>query len=285
MMPDAVVQATPDLLAHMVRGEGAPALLLNGGTMSMGAWEPVARPLEERFRVIRCDLRGQLLSPGTPPPTFSGHASEVVRLLDALGIDSVHLAGASFGGFTALTLAAEHPQRVRSLVAITASERITEEMWAGASLLIEAARAAADGGDGGVVFDLLVPATFSEAWRRQQGEALQARRAAVGRLPREWFAALVSLLEALRGLDLRPFLPRITCPTLVVGGELDRTFPVEHSQALARAIRGSELAIVQGAPHGMIVEDAERTAALIAAFFAEAESVRSWGPGTAGSRG
>ncbi|MRR12138.1 alpha/beta hydrolase, partial [bacterium] len=48
----------PGVLAHRVDGRGDPLLLLNGGMMSLSAWEELARPLAERYRVVRCDFRG-----------------------------------------------------------------------------------------------------------------------------------------------------------------------------------------------------------------------------------
>ena len=53
--------------------------------------------------------------------TLSDMAGGSVGLLDALGIDSAHLVGASMGGFIAQTIAIEHPRRVRSLTSIMSS--------------------------------------------------------------------------------------------------------------------------------------------------------------------
>ncbi len=99
-------------LAHEVAGQGPPLLLLNGGLMSLRAWEPVVTRLRTQFTVIRCDLRGQLLSPGAPPATLSGHADDVCALLDHLGIGQAHVAGASFGALVGITCAAHHLARV-----------------------------------------------------------------------------------------------------------------------------------------------------------------------------
>jgi pimeloyl-ACP methyl ester carboxylesterase len=263
------------LLAHVVEGQGPPLLLLNGGTMSMGAWDAIARPLESKYRVVRCDLRGQLLSPGVPPPTFAGHALDVVALLDHLALDRVHVAGASFGALTGLVLAAEHPSRVRSLAAFTTTDRVTAEMWAGAEAIRGAAKAAAAGGDGGRVFDLLVSITFSEEWRRREGEGLERRRKAVSMLPPVWFSGLAGLMDNLRGVDLREDVRRIACPTLVVAAGQDLTFPPEHSRSLVNLIPDARLVMIDDAPHGLIAERAEQTSSLIDAFVAEVES-GSW---------
>ena len=55
-----------DVLTHRIDGDGPPLLLLNGGLMSIAVWQPFADALSSTRRVIRCDFRGQLLTPGPP---------------------------------------------------------------------------------------------------------------------------------------------------------------------------------------------------------------------------
>ena len=56
-----------------------------------------------------------------PPYTISDMAADTVGLIDALGLDQVHLVGASMGGFITQTVALEHPARVRTLTLIMTS--------------------------------------------------------------------------------------------------------------------------------------------------------------------
>lgn len=258
-------------LAHLVEGSGPPLLLLNGGLMSLHAWDPVARALDSRVRIVRCDLRGQLLSPGPPPASLEGHAADLVALLDHLGVGSAHVAGASFGALVGLTLAARHPERVRSVAAITATDRVPPETRAATEAVRAACRAAAAGGDGGAVFDLLAPATFSPRYRQHHAAELAARRQVVASLPRAWFAGLDGLLETLDGLDLRPLLPAVRCPGLVLAAGEDQTFPLAHSQALAAALPDARLHIVPHAAHGLVVEEPELVAEAVAAFVSDVE--------------
>ena len=97
---------TAALITHSAAGDGDPVLLLNGGFMTMAAWQPIAAPLEAEFRVIRCDFRGQLMSPGQAPSSLDGHVSDVVAMLDWLGVEEVDVVGTSFGGFVGVAMAA-----------------------------------------------------------------------------------------------------------------------------------------------------------------------------------
>lgn len=255
-----------DVLAHRVSGEGPPLLLLNGGLMSIGAWDRIATPLEESFQVVRCDFRGQLLSPGVPEPRLEAHVEDVVRLLDSLGIERAHLAGASYGALTGTLLAALHPERVLSLAAITTTDRITPAMWAETAQMREITREAAEGGDGGRVLDFLLPRTYTAEYLESQKEPMGFYRHWVAALPEVWFRGIAAILSSLEGLDLTPHLGSIRCPALVVAAEGDRTFPLEHARALAAGIPGARLEIVPGGSHGLIVEQPERVLELLLDF-------------------
>lgn len=243
------------MLTHRTDGQGEPVLLLNGGLMSIAAWEPVAATLAERFQVVRCDLRGQLLSPGEPEPTLEAHVRDVIELLDGLSLERVHLAGTSYGGLVALRLASLHPERAASVSGIATTERIDPEMWTSTARLREICLEAAAGGDGGKALDFLLPGTYTPEYLEKQAPALGFYRQWVAALPSIWFQGIAALLSSLEGIDLTPHLGAIRCPVLVVAGGRDVMFPLDHSRAIAEAIPGARLEVLPGAPHGMVVEN------------------------------
>jgi pimeloyl-ACP methyl ester carboxylesterase len=274
-------------IAHKLDGEGPPLLLLNGGMMSIAGWDPIALPLAESLRVVRCDLRGQFLSPFTgsdPAPdgyTLADHVADVVALLDDLGIGRVHVAGTSFGGEVALMLASDHPDRVASLAVMTATDRLTPKMRAAGRALGMQARAVADGSiGGGTLFRALAPGAFSERWLAGQPPGFVEIRARLfDSFPLPFFSGIASIMNALLGLELEERLPRIVAPTLVIGAALDRTFPIEHSRAIAAAIPGARLEILENCGHAAVVEDPARVAALLGGFVAEQGRTLSGCPG------
>jgi aminoacrylate hydrolase len=259
-------------LTHRVEGQGEPVLLLNGGLMSIAAWEPIAATLAERFQVVRCDLRGQLLTPGEPEPDLEVHVCDVVDLLDHLGLRRVHLAGTSYGSFVGLRLAALHPERVASVAVIAGTDRITPEAWAGTARLREIAREAIDGGtggtggDGGRVLEALLPTTYTPEYLEAQKTTLAFHRTWVRAMPAIFFRGFVSMLSSMEGLDLTPHLGAVRSPVLIVAPELDTVFPPERSRALAAGLPNARLEIVPGAPHGIVVEQPDVTARLLLDF-------------------
>ncbi len=259
---------TGTLLAHRVSGlaGGDPVLLLNGGLMTFAAWAPISEGLERAFRVIAFDFRGMLRSPGTPPSRLEGHVDDVVALLDHLDVPRVHAVGTSFGAEVAVLLAAARPERVRSLALVTATEHITAGMSEAGARLRDASRRAAAGGDGGVILDLLSESAFSPAYLAAQAGTFALRREQFEAMPAAWFEAVGGLLDSLEHLDLRPALARIDCPTLVVGAELDLTFPPAHSRALAAGIRGARLEIVPGSGHALVAEQPLRLLDILKSF-------------------
>ena len=256
------------VLAHQVDGRGAPLLLLNGGMMSYAAWDDFVPPLAERFRLVRCDFRGQLRSPGVPPATFDGHAEDLVALLDHLGIARAHVVGTSFGGFAAIHLAANAPDRVASLSALTVTDRVSEEMLCEARALVSACHDVLAGGSREKVYDLIAAFAFSPVWAAAHADEIAARRALVVHLPDAWFSGLAGLLGALEGLDLTALLPRISCPVLVLLADGDRAMPLANGRALAAALPRGELVVVEGAGHAVVVEKPAETLHHLLAFLA-----------------
>jgi len=258
------------LIASHSIGAGDPVVLLNGGLMTMAMWEPIARGLAPTHRVIRCDFRGQLLSPGPAPTTIGAHAADVVAVLDALGVARAHIVGTSFGGFVGLVLAATVPSRIRSLVAGTTSAHLDEEDWRAAQPLLEVCRAAAAGtGDGARVLDLVAPVTYSERFLTAHAKLLDDRRGLLSKTAPEYFEGAAGIVALLEHLDLRPLLPAIECPTLVLAAECDRTFPPPHARALAAGIRGARLEMLGGASHGVFIEESARVMPIVSAFLDE----------------
>jgi pimeloyl-ACP methyl ester carboxylesterase len=265
---------TSDVLAHRDEGEGEPVLLLNGGLMSIAAWDPLTARLLASYRVVRCDFRGQLLSPGEPPPELASHADDIVALLDHLGIAAVHVVGTSFGAEVGTLLAATHPDRVLSLLAATAVDVPGPAMAATGERLIAACREAASDGNGRAFFEAMFPVVYSPAYLEAHRSELEGRQERLDELPALWFRGGLRLLEAIQRMDLRPILGRIRCPALVVIAAEDGLMERERSVALGAGIPDAQVEIVPDSGHALVVERSERFAEIVSSFLASCRARR-----------
>ena len=260
--------SVPPLLAHQVDGSGEPLLLLNGGMMSFSAWDDFIPRLTERYRVVRCDFRGQLRSPGVPLAGFPGHAEDLLRLLDHLGVGKCHVAGTSYGAFAGFHLAVLAPERVGTLVAMTVADRVSDDMWTEAHDMAVACREALAGGPREKVYDLISAFAFSAEWAAAHEPEISARRGLVAHLPDAWFEGLAGLLSALEGLGIALLVPRVSCPALVLLAGDDRAMPRAGGEALAKGLARGELAVVPGSGHALVVEKPRETLDILLAFLA-----------------
>jgi len=92
-------------------------VMIHGNSESSRAWTMWVPHLAGRYRVLRPDLPG--FGASTEPPGYGWSAGELaadmLRFLDALGIDTCHLIGAKYGGSASMQFAADNSHRLRSL--------------------------------------------------------------------------------------------------------------------------------------------------------------------------
>jgi pimeloyl-ACP methyl ester carboxylesterase len=253
-------------LFHQSDGNGEPLLLLNGIAMSAVSWDVVARPLAKEYRVIRCDFRGQLMSPAPPPDNVAEHADDVAALLDDLGIDSAHIVGTSFGGVIGTLLASRHPDRVRSLITIASADGFDEVMADEVARWRAACVQSLEGPDRGHLSDVLEPVAYSPQWVEAHGAERAQRRAQISALPDQWFKGLIALLDSAHSLRLRDELGGVRCPTLVIAAELDAFVPLHRARGLAEAISGASFDVIEGAGHAVVIEQPKRVVELCLQF-------------------
>ena len=114
-----------DQLVHVeMAGEGPPLVLVHGFGGSTYSWRLVMPRLAESFRVIAVDLNG--FGYTQRPADRARYTREaqgelIVAVMEALGYESAHVMGHSYGGGISLWLAWKHPGRVRSLVLVDSS--------------------------------------------------------------------------------------------------------------------------------------------------------------------
>lgn len=120
LLSSAPATAQRPRLFYESDGAGAPVVLIPDWAHDSGSWFRLLPLLRrEDRRLIRYDLRGQGRSeaPADGDYSLAAHRSDLLRLLDGLGIERAHLSGTGLGGSIALGFALEHPERVLSVAA------------------------------------------------------------------------------------------------------------------------------------------------------------------------
>jgi pimeloyl-ACP methyl ester carboxylesterase len=106
-------------LHYIEKGEGEPLILLHGGQGDYRSWSSQIEALSSKYRVIAYSRRYNYPNDNPITPKYRSaytEAKDLAALIRKLELKSVHLVGTSAGALTALVLAIEHPQMVRTLV-------------------------------------------------------------------------------------------------------------------------------------------------------------------------
>jgi pimeloyl-ACP methyl ester carboxylesterase len=254
------------VLFHHVDGEGEPIVLLNGVAMSVAGWQPIAAQLARHYRVIRCDFRGQLMTPGEPPADVAEHAADVIALLDHLEVEAAHLVGTSYGGVIGTLVAARWPERVRSLVSIASADGFDDVMAVEVARWREACLLSLRGPDRGLLSDTFESAVYSPAWVESHRAERAERRRQVAALPDSWYEGLAALLDHAPSISIRDALDDVRCPTLIVAAELDRFVPLDRTRSLARRVEGARFVFMEGAGHAVVVEQPDKVVEICRQF-------------------
>ncbi len=259
-------------LCYETFGEpGAPPMLLimGLGTQMIGWPEEFCEQLAGHgFYVLRFDNRdsgrstqirgrppslGQLVRRRIDPVlyTLGDMADDALGLMRALELEPAHVVGASMGGMIAQTLAAEHPEAVRSLVSIMSN---TGSRWSGQpalGLYRYLLRRAPDDREGFIEhLDTVFAAIGSRGLPqdRERVREIAARSYDRGHDP----AASGRQLGAITASGNRTAaLRRIAAPTLVIHGTDDRLVRPSGGLASARAIPGAKLMTIEGMGHDL----------------------------------
>jgi 3-oxoadipate enol-lactonase/4-carboxymuconolactone decarboxylase len=241
--------------------DDAPAVvLLNSVGSTNDMWTPVVGPLAEQFRVIRIDHRGHgdsAPSPAGTAGTLADLGADVIAVLDALGLDRVHLAGLSLGGMTGMWLAIHHPDRIKRLALLCTSAAMPSDTYADRAVTVRAEGM-------GVVADGIVARWLTADLADRDPDLVAALRAMVVSIDAESYA---QCCEAIATMDLRADLGRIAAPTIVLAGLQDAATPPEHGALIANGIPGARLELLDPAAHLATFEQTGRIAVLLLEHF------------------
>lgn len=246
-------------IAYQVHGDGPPDLVFVPGFVSHAElfWEEPAiarflRRLTSFSRLVFFDKRGQGLSDRLGrPPTLEETMDDLKAVMDAAGCRQAAIFGVSEGGPMSALFAATYPDRVSSLVLYGTFARMTKAAGFSEGISPERldswAKLVREEWGGPVAVDLWAPSAEGDP----EFERWWARLLRQGTSP----AGAIELMNLYKDLDVRPALPAIDVPTLVLHRRDDRLVPARQARYLAEHIPGARYVELEGADHLPTVGD------------------------------
>ena len=272
--------STPVELYYEDHGAGRPVVLIHGWPLSGRSWESqVPALVDAGHRVITYDRRG--FGRSSQPWTgydYDTFTADLEALLAHLDLTDVALVGFSMGG----------GEVVRYLARYGTSGRVSRAVLAAA--VPPYLYKSDDNPDGGL--DDATITQFQDGVRGDRlafldgftkeffssGTGLTGKKVLVSEPQRQYAVSIAAGASPKGTLDCitpigRNHLPAdvaaVTVPTLVIHGDSDQIVPIEVSgRRSAEAIKGAELVVVEGGPHGLNVTHAEEFNRALLAFLA-----------------
>ncbi|WP_436094294.1 alpha/beta fold hydrolase [Bosea sp. LjRoot237] len=247
-------------LNYRLQGQGEPLICIHGVGSYLEAWEGVAERLSDRFRILTFDLRGHGRSSKVRGRyEIDDFVGDVLVLADHAGFESFNLAGFSLGGLIAQRLALTYQQRVRRLVLLaTVAGRNEEERERVATRL-----AALQAGDRGSHYDASLSRWLTEGFQARNPELIAQLRQRNAENDPECYAAAYRVLAQ---TDFGGLLDQIRIPVLIATGEADAGSNPRMALYMHERISGSQLHILPGLRHSILMEAPEQVAGLMRDF-------------------
>lgn len=226
-------------------GSGAPLVLLHAFPLDSRMWDRVASGLAGRARVIAPDLPGFGRTPlSAAEPDLDVYATEVLALLDRLGLDRVVVGGCSMGGYVAMAMLRAEPRRVAGLV-LVGTRSVADAPEHRQNRYAMAERAEREGA--GPLLEGFMPVLVGAATVEGRPDVIDT----LTRMALEQSGAAVAWAQ--RAMAARPdytaVLRDATVPALVLCGEQDTLIPVDASRSMADVLQRAELVVVPDAGH------------------------------------
>lgn len=235
-----------NLLHHVRRGSGPAIVLVHGFLGGTAEWQDLTDDLARSHDVVAVDLPGFGGSAAiAAPETIAGYADLVARTLDALGVGRAVLLGHSMGSMIAQQFALERPERIERLVLYGASSTGNlPGRFETFEATIERLRRVgiAEGGKA------IVASWFVER-EKHPAYAIYCRMAEQADTE-----TAIAAFRAIAAWQVTERLGEIAVPTLVIGGDRDRSTEPAEQFRLWRGLPNGQLCILPNCAHAAHLE-------------------------------
>jgi len=250
------VQANGIDMYYEQQGEGPPLVLIPYLAADQACYAFQVGEYAKHFTCFSVDLRGAGLS-GKPEGSYTTEllADDVAAFMQAVGLDSAHVAGLSLGAATGMWLAAKHPARVTTLSLHSAWDRTDPFL----RVVVEGWRTMARALDSvtEMVIEGIFPWCFTPELYAARPEYIDSLAEFVRGRPMPPVDAFLRQSQAVLTHDAQQVLGSIQAPTLLTFGRHDLVTSTRFADPIRNAIRGCELIVFEDCSHAPIYENVE----------------------------
>lgn len=266
MVIDSIRIGTAPALTADVAGAGPLLLFLHGVGGNRRNWRAQLPHFARRYRTVALDLRGYGDSEDYAGPlTFTDFADDVVHVIDHFGVHQAHIVGLSMGGRIALDLWRRYRDRVASLTLAdtSAGSNETQDPAKVEAFLAARRKPLLEGMTPAALAPTLVETLIGpNATDEQRAELIDS-------LSRLHADSYLKTLEAVTRFTDFPDFTDVDVPVQIITGSEDRIAPPHIARAMAEAVPGARLSVIDGAGHISNVEAPVAFNAALDAFLAE----------------
>lgn len=229
-------------------GQGTPIILIHGLGSRKEAWK-AQDPLSTKYRLIAVDLRGHGATAKNTELTVANFASDVIRLLNTLQINSAYICGLSLGGIVAQEIHVQRPDLVAGLILASTTSYIPSIFTHG---VIREARRAFN--KGSLIDDIVQRGIVNVAYQQEARDAFLIRE------------CYMEAAQSGIGLNYYFSLGTVTKPVLLIGAYQDQVISWWNVRWMKKWVRHAETVILQDCGHLCNIERAEKFNECLDAF-------------------
>jgi 3-oxoadipate enol-lactonase len=239
-------------VSYRIEGQGPSLYMVHGIGSRQTTWDALIPELSQHFTCVSYDLRGHGDSPIPATPfTLDDLLDDVEALRVKLGHEQIHIIGHSLGGMIGPAYARAFPDRVLSIGLLSTAAGRTEDDSARLKSVIHSME------EKGVmpVIKTLVERWYSDEFIAARPDLIEMRIKQVEDTPENIF---LNVFRIYGTTEMGPWLNEINCPCLVLTGELDGGCNPRLNRFIQRELADSELVILEGLKHSILIEAPER---------------------------
>ncbi|MEH6446768.1 MAG: alpha/beta hydrolase [Oceanospirillaceae bacterium] len=242
-------------------GKGPVLVFVHGFLSGLAYWEKQIESLSKHFEVIAMDLPGYGgKTDKTGLDSVVGFATYILEELDKLGIDNFHLVGHSMGGMIAQQIALQSPTRVKRLV-LYGTGPIGELPGRFETLQLSKEKVQQNGTEHTKQYTV---ASWFKKGAADPNFAPGMLMAKEVSLP-----SYINALSAMASWSAMGKLGQIQAKTLVIWGDMDRSYIWQQPHTLWQEIQQASLAVMPGCSHNAHLENPQLFNLLVSDFLSE----------------